>query len=171
MTESIVSNLRARAKLWPRGNRFEDFSEGQAFSHHWGRTLTDADNMLFTALTMHYNPQHLNAEIARENGHETGSPVAPLLVFNAVFGMSVEDLSEGGGPFLGVEKCVFGVPVYSGDTLRASSVVVSVRESKKRPEFGIVTWATRGINQRGDEVIRFERSNLVSRRNPVEEPR
>ncbi|MCC5988325.1 MAG: MaoC family dehydratase [Pararhodobacter sp.] len=171
MSKTIVSELRARAKPWPRGNRYEDFHEGQDFTHHWGRTLSEADNTLFTALTMHYNPQHLNVEIARENGHMRGIPMTPMLVFTTVFGMSVEDLSEGGGPFLGVENCVYGVPVFPGDTLSATSRVISVRESAKRPDFGIVTWATRGTNQHGEEVIRFERSNLVSRRKSVEDSR
>ncbi|WP_407495824.1 MaoC family dehydratase [Pseudooceanicola sp. MF1-13] len=169
MTKEIVADLKARAKLWPRGNRYEDFSEGRSFTHHWGRTVTEADNTLFTTLTMNYNPQYFNAEIAKENGHDRGCPVNPLLVFNTVFGLSVEDLSEGGGPFLGVDKCVYGVPVYPGDTLSASSKVLSARESGKRPDFGIVTWATVGLNQRGEEVIRFERSNLVRKRQSEEQ--
>ena len=164
MTDIIVADLKSRAELWPRGNRFEDFSENQTFIHHWGRTLNAADNTLFTTLTMNYNPQYLNAGIARTNGFERGIPINPLLVFNTVFGMSVEDLSEGGGPFLGVDKCVYGTPVHAGDTLTAISTVVSARESGKRPEYGIVTWATRGMNQHSEEVIRFERTNLVSKR-------
>lgn len=164
MTISSVEDLKARAKPWPRGNVFEDFSTGRTFTHHWGRTLSEADSILFTTLTLHYNPQYLNAEIAKANGDDRGCPINPYLVFNTVFGLSVEDLSEGGGPFLGVDDCVFGVPVHAGDTLVASSEVISARESEKRPEFGIVTWATRGLNQRGEEVVRFRRSNLVRRR-------
>jgi len=169
MTDATVADLKARARLWPRGNHLEDFTEGRSFVHHWGRTLTEADNTLFTTLTLNYNPLYLNAEIARENGYDGGCPINPLLVFNTVFGISVEDLSEGGGPFLGVDNCVYGVPVYPGDTLTSSSRVLSARESGKRPDFGIVTWATRGLNQRGEEVIRFERSNLVRKRNAEEQ--
>jgi acyl dehydratase len=161
----IVENLKSRAKLWPRGNTFEDFTIGRAFTHHWGRTLTQMDSTIFTTLKLHYNPQYLNAEIAAANGYERGCPINPLLVFNTVFGLSVEDLSEGGGPFLGVDDCIYGEPVYTGDTLTASSEVISARESDKRPDFGIVTWATRGLNQNGQEVIRFRRSNLVRRLN------
>lgn len=167
MSNDLVAKLKERAKLWPRGQRFEDFEAGQDYEHHWGRTMTEADNTLFTTLTMHYNPQYLNSEVARANGYAT-IPVNPLLVFTTVFGMSVEDLSEGGGPFLGVEDCVYGTPVYPGDTLVATSEVISCRESGKRPEFGIVTWATRGVNQRGEEVIRFQRSNLVRKRKSEE---
>ena len=88
----------------------------------------------------------------------------PMLVFNTVFGMSVEDLSEGGGPFLGVEQCEFIEDVYVGDTLTAKSEVVSARESKGNPKFGIVTWHTQGFNQHGTQVIDFHRTNLVRRR-------
>lgn len=160
-----VGDLKSRARLWPRGNTFEDFTIGRAFTHHWGRTLTQMDSTLFTTLTLHYNPQYLNSEVAVANGHDRGCPINPLLVFNTVFGLSVEDLSEGGGPFLGVDECVYGETVYAGDTLTASSEVISARESDKRPDFGIVTWATRGLNQNGQEVIRFRRSNLVRRLN------
>jgi len=161
--EDIVTRLKTKAKLWPRGNRFQDFTVGRAFSHHWGRTITESDNTAFSVLTLHYNPQYTNAEVARANGYD-GPPVNPLLVFNTVFGLSVEDLSEGGGPFLGVNALEYGVPVYPGDTVNAESVVKDARESGKRPDFGIVTWATRGTNQRGEEVVRFERTNLVRKR-------
>jgi len=162
-SQDIVTRLKTEAKLWARGNRYQDFTVGQEFPHHWGRTITESDNTMFSILTMHYNPQYTNAEAARENGYDT-SPVNPLLVFNTVFGMSVEDLSEGGGPFLGVNKLTYGATVYPGDTLTAQSTVSEARESAKRPDFGIVTWATRGINQRGEEVVRFERTNLVRKR-------
>lgn len=161
--DPIVADLKARARPWFRGNRFEDFAPGRRFTHHWGRTVTESDNTLFSILTMHYNPQYTNAEIARENGYET-TPVNPMLVFNTVFGLSVEDLSEGGGPFLGVNDLTFHKPVYPGDTLRAESEVLSARESEKRPTFGIVTWATKGFDQRGELVISFQRSNLVRKR-------
>ena len=159
----IVARLKAGAKLRARGNRYEDFEPGRAFSHHWGRTVTEADNTLFSVLTLHYNPQYTNAAAAQAQGHP-GVPVNPLLVFNTVFGLSVEDLSEGGGPFLGVDELEYLRPVYPGDTLCASSVVVARRLSSNRPGFGIVTWQTRGTNQKGEEVIVFKRSNLVKNR-------
>ncbi len=163
MSQDVVARLKAEAKPWSRGNRYEDFTEGRKFPHHWGRTIERSDNTLFSILTMNYNPQYTNVEIARANGHED-TPVNPLLVFNTVFGLSVEDLSEGGGPFLGVNDCDYLIPVFPGDTLRAESRVISARPSDKRPEFGIVTWQTRGFNQRGEEVIRFQRTNLVRKR-------
>ena len=90
--DETVARLKARAKLRARGHRYEDFEPGQRFTHHWGRTVTAADNTLFTTLTLHYNPHYTNEAYARAHGHPT-TPVNPLLVFNTVFGLSVEDLS------------------------------------------------------------------------------
>ena len=112
-----VARLKAEARLWPRGHRYEDFEIGRHFVHHWGRTVTEADNTLFSTLTLHYNPHYTNAAFARAHGHPD-SPVNPLLVFNTVFGLSVEDLSEGGGPFLGVDELSYLAPVYPGETIR-----------------------------------------------------
>ena len=80
-------------------------------------------------------------------------------------GLSVEDLSEAGGPFLGVNDVVFHHAVYPGDTLMARSTVLSMRLSSKHPEFGIVTWRTEARNQKSQVVLSYERTNLISRRN------
>ena len=85
-------------------------------------------------------------------------------MFNVVFGLTVEDLSEGGGPFLGVEELSYLKPVHPGDTLYARSEVVAARLASNRPGFGIVTWHTVGANQRGEDVITYKRSNLVRTR-------
>jgi acyl dehydratase len=150
-------------KLVPKGNSFEQFTVGRVFEHHWGRTLNEGDNSLFTTLTLGYNPLYFNAEYARSNGHP-GVVVNPFLVLCTVVGLSVEDLSEAGGPFLGVDELTFHRPVYPGDTLTARSTVVSARESGSRPGFGIVTWHTEGFNQRGEFVIDYKRSNLARKR-------
>jgi len=158
-----VADLKARAKLWPRGNKFEDFAIGRVFRHHWGRTLTVADNVQFSILTLHYNPLYTNADYARAHGH-ADLVVCPLLVFNTVFGLSVEDLSEGGGPFLGVDKLTYHRPVIVGETVYAESEVVAARETESRPDYGIVTWHTKGFSEKGDLVIDFQRTNLVRKR-------
>jgi itaconyl-CoA hydratase len=152
----------AGAQLLVRGHVFTDFIVGRVFDHAQTRTVLESDNALFTTLTLHYNPLYLDAERARAAGYR-GIVVNPLLVFNMVFGLSVEDLSEGGGPFLGVEALEYGAAVYAGDTLRAVSKVLSARLSAKHEHYGIVCWATRGLNQRGEEVIAFQRTNLVRR--------
>src|SRR5258705_10699941 len=122
-----------------KGRQFEDFAEGQAFEHHWGRTLNEGDNSLFATMALRFTPLYTNAEFARAHGHP-GVVVDPLLVLCTAVGMSVEDLSEAGGPFLGVEDVEFHRPVYPGDTITARSTVASKRDSDRRPSFGIVTW-------------------------------
>lgn len=145
-----------------RGHRFEDFIVGRRFEHTQRKTVLESDNALFTTLTMHYNPLYLDREYATAHGYR-GLVVNPLLVFNLVFGLSVEDLSEGGGPFLGIEDLVYDAPVYAGDTLRARSTVISARPSGKHEHYGIVMWETEGFNQSDAAVVRYRRSNLVRR--------
>lgn len=149
--------------LRPKGHAFEHFEPGQAFAHHWGRTLTESDGSLFSTVTLRFTPLYFNAEYARAHGHP-GVVLDPLLVLCTIVGLSVEDLSEAGGPFLGVNDVQFHLPVYPGDTLTAHSTVVGLRESEKRPDFGIVTWRTEGRNQKGETVLSYERTNLVARR-------
>jgi acyl dehydratase len=151
--------------LRSKGRRFEDFAEGQVFWHHWGRSLGEADGTLFATLALRFTPLYFDAEYARAHQHP-GLVIDPLLALCTVVGLSVEDLSEAGGPFLGVDDVEFHRPVHSGDTLTARSTVVGLRESEKRPRFGIVTWRTEGHNQAGDVVLSYERTNLVARRSP-----
>ncbi len=149
--------------LRSKGHAFEDFREGLVFEHHWGRTLNEGDNSLFATIALRFLPLYFNAEYARAHGHP-GVVIDPLLVLCTVVGLSVEDLSEAGGPFLGVEDVEFLRPVHPGDTLTARSRVVSRRESESRPGFGIVTWETEGRNQRGEAVVSYRRTNLVAKR-------
>ena len=147
----------------PHGNQFEDFVEGQWLTHHWGRTITDGDNALFSTATCNWNPMHLNAEYARAHGH-SDVVVNPMLVLCTVVGLSVEDLSEIGGPFLGMDDVTFHRPVHPGDTITASSTVVETRESESRPGVGIVTWHTEARNQHDEIVVDYRRTNLVAKR-------
>jgi len=160
-----TGDFRARAKPWPKGNRFEDFTEGQVFKHHWGRTITDGDNVAFSMQTLSFCPLYFNEPYAQSQGHDR-MVVNPLLVFNTAFGMSVEDLSEGGGLFLGVDDCEFLEDVHVGDTLVAESEVIAKRTSGSNRAAGIVTWLTSGYNQHGARVVRFKRTNFVRFRNP-----
>lgn len=146
-----------------KGNQYQDFTEGEELKHHWGRTLTDGDNAIFSAATCNWNPMHLNAEYARQNGHPD-VVINPMLVLCTVVGLSVEDLSEAGGAFLGMEDVTFHRPVYPGDTITAASTVVEKRESGSRPHDGIVTWHTEAHNQRGEMVVDYRRTNLVVKR-------
>jgi acyl dehydratase len=147
----------------PKGQSFEQFEVGQVFEHHWGRTLSEADNTFFTTATLAYNPIYYNAEYARALDYR-GTVVNPMLVLCTAVGLSVEDLSEAGGPFLGVNQIRFLEPVYPGDTITARSTVMDARESGSRPDFGIVTWETEATNQEGDVVLRYRRTNLVAKK-------
>ena len=148
-----------------KGRQYQDFTVGQVLEHHWGRTITAGDNALFTTAMCNWNPMYVNAEFARAHGH-ADVVVNPMLVLCTVVGLSVEDLSEGGGAFLGVDACTFHRPVHPGDTITARSTVVDMRTSNSRPGSGIVTWHTKGFNQREELSIDFKRTNLVRLRNP-----
>jgi acyl dehydratase len=160
---------RASARLLRKGNRFEDFEVGRVLEHHWGRTFNEGDNSLFSSVTMAFNPLYFNREYATANGHPD-IVINPMLLLSTVVGLSVEDLSEGGGPFLGVNELTFHRPVYPGDTVGARSTVVASRESGSRPLFGIVTWHTEAFNQRGERVIDYKRTNLIAKRRREVEP-
>ncbi len=152
-------------KTWRRGNQFEHFEVGQTFNHHWGRTISASEATLFSSVALRYCPLYVNAEYAKTEGHKD-LVVDPLLVLATVIGLSVEDLSEGGGPFLGVNEVEFREPVYPSDTITCTSEVIDKRESSSRPTTGIVTWKTVAVNQRGETVVEYKRTNLVRKRNP-----
>lgn len=165
-----MSSEDEAARTWRKGHTYEDFEPGRVFTHHWGRTITEADNILFTTMTQAYNPMYFNAPFAKAHEHPS-MLVNPLLVFCVVFGLSVEDLSEAGGPFLGIDDLTFHTPVYPGATLTARSTVADRRESQSRAGQGIVTWHTEGFDQTDELVVDFKRSNLhpitTERNDPV----
>lgn len=156
MSQDII----ARAKPRDKGYWYEDFEIGRVFTHHWGRTISQAENALFTTLTLHFNPQYTNVEFAKAMGHRD-TPVNPLLVFNTVFGLSVQDLSEHGTAFLGINELRHVSAFYPGDTLFARSTVIDRRLSGTKKGMGIVGWHTQGFNQREELVCEFKRSNLL----------
>jgi len=164
MTHDELKAMLA-APVRERGRLFEDFEIGQELVHHWGRTITESDGILFSTITLFYTPTYTNLRYARELGHDR-MPVNPLLVFNTVLGLSVEDLSEAGGPFLGINKLEYGKAVYPGDTLYARSTVLAKREASSGAA-GPVTWRTVGTNQRGEVVVSYERTNLIRKRMPL----
>lgn len=152
-----------KVKRVVRGRFFEDFKVGDKYYHHWGRTITQTDNVLFSTLTMNYNPIYFNDEWAKRSGYK-GAVINHFLVFNVVLGMSVEDLSEQALALLGYTDIKFYQPVYPGDTIYAFSEVLEKRESKSRPEAGIVTFKTTGVNQNREIVIDYKRSVLVKKK-------
>ncbi len=165
--ESVrVGERRYRERF---GRYFEDFEVGATYEHRPGRTLTEADNTWFALLTMNTHPIHFDAEYARHS--EFGKPlVVSALTLSILVGMSVSDTSQKAIANLGWDKIKLPKPVFAGDTLYAESTVLGKRESKSRPDQGIVTIKTIGRNQRQEVVCEFERTMLVMRRgNPLEE--
>ena len=155
-----VNELKAAAEFRPRGRIYEEFEIGETIQHHWGRTITEADAIQFSHLTLSYNPLYFNKEYAMAHGHP-GLVVNPHLVFNTILGLSVEDCSEGiAGPFLGVFELTYHQPVYIGDTLTARSTTTDKRVTDGNPNKGVITWHTEGFNQNGERVVDYKRSNL-----------
>jgi len=146
------------------GLYFEEFSEGQVFEHVLTRTVTETDNVLFTTLTLNPQPLHLDHEFAAAT--EFGRPlVNSFFTLGLVGGISVLETTHGTTVAnLGMDETVFPAPVFVGDTIHVETEVVAARESKSRPEAGIVTFEHRGFNQRDEEVVYCRRNGLMMRR-------
>lgn len=145
------------------GRYFEDFTVGDLHQHPLGRTISEADNTWFTLLTMNTNQNHFNAHFAAK------APYGRIIVNSGlsvaiVLGLSVSDMSQHALMNLGWESIKLTHPVFLGDTLYAESRVLALRESASRPYAGIVTCHTRGLNQDGDEVMSWERTVMVYKR-------
>jgi acyl dehydratase len=148
------------------GRVFEDFAVGDVYEHPLGRTVTQADNIWFTCLTMNTNPIHFDAEYASKT--EFKRPlVNSCFTLSLVTGQSVIDLTMNGVANLAWEDIKLPSPLFEGDTVYSSSEVVSVRESKSRPDAGIVTVRTTGRNQHGTTIITFMRTFMVWKRGHV----
>jgi acyl dehydratase len=145
------------------GKYFDQFAPGETFRHDVRRTVTETDNLLFTALTHNTQPMHLDAEAAAKSefGHIL---VNSIFTFGFMLGVSVSDTTLGTlVANLEMDKVVFPKPVRIGDTLRAETKVVEVRESRSRPRQGIVVFEHHCFNQRGEVVARCLRTALMKR--------
>lgn len=148
-------------KGW-QGRFFEDFEVGDVYRSRIGRTITDADNVLFTLMSNNTNRIHFNAEYARQTGFD--KPLVNSIVTLAVVaGLGVTDVSENGFA-LGWDAITLPNPVFAGDTLYSESEVVAVRESQSRPQQGVIKVRTRGLKQDGTVVIDYTRSVMVWKR-------
>ena len=143
------------------GRYFDEWQVGDRVAHAVTRTVTETDNVLISALTHNPQPLHLDHEAAAAS--EFGKPlVNSIYTFGLMVGVSVADTTLGTlVANLGYDKLVFPSPVFAGDTLRSESECVAVRESKSRPNAGIVTWAHRSFNQRGELVCECTRTALL----------
>jgi len=141
------------------GRFFEDFNVGDVYRSRLGRTITEADNIQFTLLTNNTNQIHFNTHYASRT--EFKRPlVNSAMTLSVIAGLGVADISENGFA-LGWDYIKLPNPVFPGDTLYSESEVISARESKSRPDQGVVKVRTRGVNQDGVIVIEYERSVMV----------
>ncbi|MGE5140411.1 MAG: MaoC family dehydratase [Rudaea sp.] len=152
-----------------QGRVYEDFEVGDVYAHPLGRTITQADNIWFTLLTVNNNPIHFDSVYAAQT--EFKRPlVDSTFTLALVTGLSVSDISQH-AVNLGWDRIRLPHPVFDGDTLYARSQVLEKRESRSRPNMGIVRFKTVGLNQDGEVVIEFERTILVYKRGHVPEIR
>jgi acyl dehydratase len=156
----------AAPKVW-RGRFYDDFEVGDVFQSRLGRTVTETDNIWFTCLTMNTNQVHFNNEFAART--RFGKPlVNSAFTLALVTGMSVPDTSENATANLAWTDIKLPTPVYVGDTLWTETEILSTRESRSNSNVGIVGVRCRGINQRREVVIEFQRTFMVYKRSAPE---
>ena len=147
------------------GRFIEDFTVGDVYQHPFGRTISEADSTWFTQLTCNTNQNHFNAHLAQQNPVTGGRIIVNSgLTIALVLGLSVIDMSQNAVANLGIDELRLTFPVYIGDTIYAESIVLDVRRSTSRPDVGIVTMRTRGLNQDGEQVMTWVRSVMVPTR-------
>ena len=146
-----------------RGRFFEDFEVGDVYEHPLGRTVTTTDNAWFTLLTQNTAPVHFDHHYAAQT--EFGRPlVDSTFTVALVTGQSVTDVSQNVFANLGWDEVRLPAPVFEGDTIYSRSEVLEKRDSRSRPNVGIVTVKTTGYNQDGVTVIAFRRTVMVYKR-------
>ena len=149
------------------GRYFDELEVGMKFKHTLGRTVTEMDNVLFSALTMNTQPLHVDEEFASKT--EFGQRlVNGLYTLGLVVGLTVSELTEGTIiANLGYDKVVHPNPVFHGDTIYAESEIIEKRESKSRPDVGIVRIKCWGRKPDGTIVVEFERTVMFLKRSHV----
>jgi acyl dehydratase len=148
------------------GFYFEEFTVGQVFKHSIRRTVTETDNVLFSALTHNPAPLHIDKEYMR-NVSEFGEPLMnSFFTLGLIVGISINDITLGTTVAnLGLEEASFPNPLFVGDTVHVETEVVAKRQSRSRPTNGIVTFEHRGFNQR-DVLVASCRRNVLMLRKP-----
>ena len=149
-------------RITQRGLWFEEFEVGTTYEHRPGRTVTEADNVLFTTLTMNTQPLHLDQAASEQLAPFHDRLVNSMFTLSTLVGLSVAQLTQGTiVANLGFSEIAFPAPVRHGDTLYAETVVTDKRASKSRPGEGVVTLQHIARNQRGDVVATATRKTLV----------
>jgi acyl dehydratase len=146
-----------------QGRYYEDFEVGDIYKHPFGKTVTEADNVWMTNVTMNVNPMHFNEAYASQT--EFGERLVDgTVVIALAVGMSVIDVSMNATANLGYDDVTHHAPVFHGDTIFAESEVLHKRESDSRDHVGIVTTELRAFNQENERVLSLERTPMVLKR-------
>lgn len=149
------------------GLHFEDFQDGQTFQHAIRRTVTEADNVMFSTMTMNPAPLHIDRHYA-ETQTEFGQPIVnSLFTLGLMIGISIHETTLGTTiANLGMTQVTFPHPLYHGDTLRVETRVLGKRRSKSRPKAGIVEFEHTAFNQHGNIVASCHRQAFMHARAP-----
>jgi len=145
------------------GRYFEDFTVGEVLQHDLHKTVLESDNNLFTLLTMNHHPVHLDKEYCQGQQHGR-ILVVGTYVFSLVVGLTVADISGKAIANLDYEKVTHDRPVFIGDTLRAETEILDKRESRSKPDRGIVYVETRAYNQSDEKVMTLRRHVLIPKK-------
>ena len=151
-------------KSRPLGNFFEDLEVGKIYRHWPGKTIFEADNSLFSLLTMNHHPLHIDYNYSKETDFGQILVCGPLVI-STVIGMSVSDISGEAIANLGYEKILHNSPVFVGDTIYAATEIISKRISKSKPDRGIVKVESKAYNQNQEKVLTLRREVLLPVRN------
>lgn len=147
------------------GKYYDELKKGMMFQHSLGRTITEADNVFFNALTMNTQPLHLNDDFSR-NTQFGKRIVNGILTLGMIIGLTVGDLTEGTiVANLGYEKVYHPGPVFHGDTIYVETEVLEMRESQSKKDRGIVKLRHLGRNQNGEIICEVERTVLFLKSN------
>jgi acyl dehydratase len=168
-THELITEQAGREASGARayGRYLEDFEVGAVYKHWPAKTVTEADDHLFCLITMNHHPLHINDVYAAQS-QQGRNVVAGPLVYSLMLGMSVGDVSGKAIANLATEELSHPAPVFHGDTLFVESEVLELKESRSKPDRGVVTVKTDAYNQDGVLVATFKRAVLVPRRDPGE---
>lgn len=144
------------------GNCFDKFKVGDVIEHSLSKTIFESDNNFFSLLTMNHHPVHTNIDYAKKNQHGNVLVVGTL-VFSLVVGITVPDISGKAIANLGYEEIKHLAPVFIGDTIYARTNILSKRESRTKPDRGLIAVETIGYNQNNKDVISFKRNVLIKK--------
>jgi acyl dehydratase len=167
VTQGIETDQAAReaSGARPYGRYLEEFEVGAVYKHWPAKTVTEADDHLFCLITMNHHPLHINDVYAAES-QQGRNVVVGTLVYSLGLGMTVPDVSGKAIANLATDDLSHPAPVFHGDTLFVESEVLEVKESKSKPDRGVVRVHTRAYNQDGTLVAEFKRAVLVPRKEP-----